>query len=272
MKVPNPVKNITIALLAVLVSAPSTVPATTLPFRPGLSIVSLNLAKETSTERILSEFRGVQALRDADVFLLQEVSQGLTGTCVASSLGSALGLHVAYSPAPSDPGLGLAILSRFPLRDVQIRNLKPYNLRFRTRTRFALMATADTPWGPLHLSDTHLDTRLNTADRLAQLEPVVRDSAAFPGSRVIAGDFNSNPFYWFKHVLPLPAVRSQAHGVNEFMKHNGFRSAFSKVATTFDYLGMGLDWIWLDGVHPVASRAFPLDFSDHHAVWTRVEF
>ena len=178
MKVPNPVKNITIALLAVLVSAPSTVPATTLPFRPGLSIVSLNLAKETSTERILSEFRGVQALRDADVFLLQEVSQGLTGTCVASSLGSALGLHVAYSPAPSDTGLGLAILSRFPLRDVQIRNLKPYNLRFRTRTRFALMATADTPWGPLHLSDTHLDTRLNTADRLAQLEPVVRDSAA----------------------------------------------------------------------------------------------
>ena len=104
-------------------------------------------------------------------FLLQEVSQGLAGTCVGSSLGSALGLPVAYSPAPSDTGLGLAILSRFPLRDVQIRNLKPYHLRFRTRTRFALMATADTPWGPLHLSDTHLDTRLNTADRLAQLEP-----------------------------------------------------------------------------------------------------
>jgi len=267
------VKKITIALLLILAPGPSTVPAVTVPSRPGLSIVTLNLAKEVSVDRILREFRGAPELRDADVFLFQEVSEDPTEQCVGSRLGSALGLHVAYSPtAPGDKDLGLAILSRFPLRDIHIRNLRPYDLRFRSRSRFALMATADTPWGPLRLHDTHLDTRLNTRDRLAQLEPVVSDSARFHGPRVVGGDFNSNSFYWVEHVLPVPFIRSQAHGVEEFMTRSGFRNALPKIATTFDYLGMDLDWIWLDGLRPVASRVIPMGFSDHHAVWTRVEF
>jgi endonuclease/exonuclease/phosphatase family metal-dependent hydrolase len=155
---------------------------------------------------------------------------------------------------------------------VQIRPLRSYNLVFHTRVRFALSATAETPWGPVRFSNAHLDTRINTADRLAQLAPVVRDSAAFQGRRVVAGDFNSNPFYWVDHVLPLPAIRSQAYGVEDFMTQQGFRTAIPESATTFDYLGMHLDWIWLDGLRATASRVIPLQFSDHHAVWTRVEF
>ena len=89
---------------------------------------------------------------------------------------------------------------------------------------------------------------------------------------MIAGDFNSNPFYWVDHILPLPSWRSQAVNVNGFMRSRGFVSAIPESATTFDYLGMHLDWIWTAGLQSTGYRVLPLKFSDHHAVWTRVEF
>lgn len=48
-------------------------------------------------------------------------------------------------------------------------------------------------------------------------------------------------------VLLLPALRSQAVAVDEFMRKQGFRSATPESATTFDYIGMHLDWIWMSG-------------------------
>ena len=212
-------------------------------------------------------------LRNADIFLLQEVKEESGTQCIASRLGAALGLHIAYSPeGPGVTDRGLAILSRFPLQEVQTRALTRFDLRFHSRSRFALSATAATPWGPVRLYNVHLDTRLNAADRLAQIQPVVRESARFAGRRIVAGDFNSNPFYWFESVLPLPAFHSQAVSVDAFMRSQGFRTAIPESATTFDFLGMHLDWIWMAGLRSGASQVLPLDFSDHHAVWTRVEF
>ncbi len=231
------------------------------------------MARETSAGRILREWSAAPQLRGADIYLLQEVKEEPGAPCIANRLGAAYGLHVAYSAeGPGVADRGLAILSRFPLRDIQIRSLKRFDLRFHSRNRFALSATAETPWGPLRLYDVHLDTRLNAADRLAQLEPVVHDSARFGGRRIVAGDFNSNPFYWVEHVLPVPALQSQAVAVDAFMKQQGFRTAIGESATTFDFLGMHLDWIWMAGLRSTGSQVFPLDFSDHHAVWTRVEF
>src|SRR5207237_8951209 len=127
--------------------------------------------------------------------------------------------------------------SRLPLRDVQTRPLRHYDLRFRSRSRIALAATAVTPWGPVRIFNTHLDTRLNTQERLKQLEPVVGDSAAFGGPGIIGGDFNSNSFHWLGHVLPVPALHSQAYGVHEFMQRERFQTALSTRDPTFDYLG-----------------------------------
>jgi endonuclease/exonuclease/phosphatase family metal-dependent hydrolase len=241
--------------------------------RPGISVVTLNMAKETGVDRILSEFRDVPALSGADVLLLQEVKQDANQKqCAAEQLAASLGLHVTYSPAgPGITDQGLAILSRFPLRDVKVRTLKAYDLGFHSRSRFALEATADTPMGDVRIFNAHLDTRLNTEDRLAQLEAVVRDSQGFHGRTIVGGDFNSNRFYWLGHVLPIPA-RPQARGVDDYMTRLGFRTPLPVAATTFDYLGMHLDWVWLGGLQPGPFRIYPLEFSDHHAVWTRVGF
>jgi endonuclease/exonuclease/phosphatase family metal-dependent hydrolase len=267
------VYSLTLALYAALLATPFARPAPETPARSSVTIVTLNMARETSADRILHEWAASPRLRGADIFLLQEVKEDQGKQCIANRLGSELRLHVAYSA--EGPGVldrGLAILSRFPLHDVQVRRLKQFNLRIKSRNRFALSATADTPWGPLRLYDLHLDTRVNTADRLAQLEPVVRDSARFASRRVVAGDFNSNPFYWIEHLLPLPAAHSQAAEVDRFMKGRGFQSAVSESQTTFDYLGLHLDWIWMTGLRCVGTDVVPLDFSDHHAVWSRLEF
>lgn len=240
---------------------------------PALTVVTLNMARETDAARVVREVQSVPAVRDAGILLLQEVTkppgepQG-----VAARLAAALDRRVAYAPAAPDVfDQGLAILSRYPLTDVRVRALKAYDLGFHSRKRFALAATAQTPWGAVRVFNTHLDTRLNARERLEQLDPVVRDGAAFNGPRIIGGDFNSNGFYWLFRLLPFPAIRPQSSDVQEFMSAAGFTSAVPP-QSTYDYLGMRLDWIWVGGLKVRSSQVYPLDFSDHHAVWTRVEF
>jgi endonuclease/exonuclease/phosphatase family metal-dependent hydrolase len=252
-------------------SVPVSVPA---PAASGISVVSLNTAKETDAGRITRELRASPELGRADILLLQEVKQA-AGEAQPSAVRVAdeLGLRVAYAPAASGVrDQGLAILSRYPLRDVRVIHLKPYDLRFHSRSRFALAATADSPWGPVRIVNAHLDTRLNGGERIEQLAPAVRESEAFSGPRIVGGDFNSNAFYWVARLLPVPAVHPQKQAIQNFMWRHGFTSALPANESTYDYLGLRLDWIWSHGLKAHASRVFPLDFSDHHAVWTRFSF
>ena len=138
---------------------------------------------------------------------------------------------------------------------------------YRSRSRFALSAVADTPWGPVRIVNTHLDTRINAAERLAQMEDAIRDLGTGPA--IVGGDLNSNWFYWIQHVLPIPA-RSQCRPLEAYMTKAGYQSAIPASLTTFDWLGQHLDWIWVRGLKPAASRVVPLKFSDHHASWSRV--
>src|SRR4051812_35257687 len=94
-----------------------------------ISVVTLNLAKETSAPRMAGELRSIPALRDADVFLLQEVAAGTAGP-----LGAAMGLHSAEAPESAGVrDVELAILSRYPLREVRLRSLGRYTLVFHSR-------------------------------------------------------------------------------------------------------------------------------------------
>lgn len=87
-----------------------------------------------------------------------------------------LGYFEAFAAAASDiHDQGLAVVSRYPICDVQIRRLKTCDLGSRSRTRFALAATVRTPWGDLRLWIVHLDTRINAAERVEQLQPVIEE-------------------------------------------------------------------------------------------------
>jgi endonuclease/exonuclease/phosphatase family metal-dependent hydrolase len=229
-----------------------------------MSVVTLNLAKEPSVAKMADELRSIPALRDADVFLLQEVAAGTAGP-----LGAALGLRVAEAPESAGAhDVELAILSRYPLRDVRLRSLGRYTLVFHSRLRYALTAVADTPGGAVRIVDTHLDTRINITDRLAQLDGAMAELPG--GAALVGGDFNSNPFFWIDHVVPLPALPPQSARVEQHMRGRGFESSIPRSATTFDYLAMHLDWIWLRGLRTTSWRVYPLKFSDHHACWARI--
>ena len=100
---PNPVKKITLSALTISLLSPLAIrrpaPAGTLPSPngPGMSVITLNMAKETDIDKIISELR---AFRDVDMLLLQEVKQDHgQRQCSAEQIAALLGLHVAYSPA-----------------------------------------------------------------------------------------------------------------------------------------------------------------------------
>jgi endonuclease/exonuclease/phosphatase (EEP) superfamily protein YafD len=240
--------------------------------RRTLSVVSLNMAKEADVGRIFKELGDHKSILDADVLLLQEVAKpSERAPSVADEIAGRLNRHVLFaSPEKLPTTLGVAIVSKYPLRDAHIRNLRRANLVFRTRSRVALAATVDTPVGPVRIAEAHLDTRINPEARADQIDPVVRDAEAFNGPAVIGGDFNTNDLLWFAAVVPIPAPGRQAAAVRRLMESHGFFTPFGPTGATFDHLGMELDWIYSNRLRPVSAAVQPLDFSDHHAI--RAEF
>ena len=236
----------------------------------GLSVVTLNIAMEVNPETILREWERTPAIRNADVFLLQEVIHfGGDRPNVAEKLAEKLRYHIVYAPEGRLPVInGLAIVSRYPLKDPWIRSLKTFNLHVRSRSRLALAATVQSPHGDIRVFNVHLDTRINGSDRVEQLRPVVDEALQFDGPALIGGDFNTNNNRWIGHLIPLPFAHIQTRAVQDLMLSSGFTTPFS--GPTHDFLSMRLDWVFLRGLQPKAHGIQQMRFSDHHALWTQL--
>jgi endonuclease/exonuclease/phosphatase family metal-dependent hydrolase len=232
-----------------------------------LCVVSLNLAKEPDARKVREDLEKAPC-ETVDVFLLQEVVHGKDEPSVAEQVGRDLGYSVAFHPAA--PGVfdqGLAILSRFPLSEPAVTPLKTYDLKFRSRQRFTLSTVVHTPVADLHLWNVHLDTRINPAERVEQLDPVLRAAAGADRPGLIGGDLNTNRFHWLGNVLPYPALDSHAERVRKAMGSIGFQTPFADGTPTFPFLRQQLDWLYVRSVSVVDSGTFPARYSDHHAIW-----
>jgi endonuclease/exonuclease/phosphatase family metal-dependent hydrolase len=235
-----------------------------------LSAVSLNMAKETDSNKVVQAIRTAQRLRDADLYLFQEVSDQSGKPSVADEAARKLGYSAAFAAAaPGVHDQGLAIVSRYPITRVQIKRLKTCDLRFRSRNRFSLAASVRTPWGDLRVWNVHLDTRVNSRERLDQLQPVIDDAARCAGPRLIGGDFNTNDLYWLGNVLPLPFGPAHSTAIRGAMKQHGFETPFADGLDTFPPFRRHLDWIFLSGLRALDSSVEPARFSDHNAIWVR---
>jgi endonuclease/exonuclease/phosphatase family metal-dependent hydrolase len=238
-----------------------------------IKLVSLNAARETDVRRILADVRGRESLSDTDVWLLQEaVNPAGSESRMIEDLASEMGLYFAYAAADIDEAgtaSGLAILSRYPMTDVQETPLPRYDLRFRSRCRIALAATIRASSGPLRLFNVHLDTRINSSDRLGQIRPVLQSAASVSGPVIVGGDFNTNNLHWFWNVLPLPFIQDQTGVIRRAFASDGFVSPMDKGGATFRVLGLplSLDWIFHKGMKTMQSGVESIGFSDHHAVW-----
>jgi endonuclease/exonuclease/phosphatase family metal-dependent hydrolase len=229
---------------------------------PHITVLTLNLAKVTEVEQIARE------LRPADIYLFQEVVK-VSGDVpsVAENIARKLGWNVQFGAAVSGATeSGIAVVSRFALRDTRVYKIEPVNLVFRSRQRALLAVTAETQAGPMRIVCAHLDTRINPVDRLKELAPAIEDGKRFPGPVLIGGDFNTNDMQWVSHVVPVPWPGWQAARVRDLMAQNGYHTPFVNRRATFDHLGMQLDWIFLKRLATIRADIVPIDFSDHHAL------
>ncbi|MGC5627568.1 endonuclease/exonuclease/phosphatase family protein [Georgenia sp. Z1344] len=204
----------------------STTPTGTAPARAGACALHPDHASLVAAGRAL-------AALDLDVVALQEVDRGqrrsryvdqarvlarMLGTSwwrlAAAEVGPRGGprLRPLVAPAVWQPGYGVALLSRLPVRawhawsfPAELRLLRPGHplaqggpvLRVgprvlrRDEARVALAAQIDAPGGPLAVAATHLSTRADAAR--AQLRTVTERLTALPGTHVLAGDLNLGP-------------------------------------------------------------------------------
>lgn len=239
-----------------------------------IRVVTFNIHYGRDLKRLEESLRTQPALRAADVILLQEIeSYPSEGSSRARQLAEALQLNYVYAPArrtPTGGTHGLAILSRFPLSAVEVLPLPQFDLGYNTRRRIALAATLEVAGQPLRVFNLHLDTRLNSADRLAQLRPVLEAARAQPAAAVvIAGDFNTNSFRWLRHVVPV-FLSDQAAAVDAGMKENGFDTPSAQSGSTSRrrLLKFRLDSLYTRGLSVRAAGVErSVDASDHLPVW-----
>jgi len=254
-------------LVAAPAAAPTIVRVVSFNVHYGDNIPALALAIQRNAE-----------LCSADVFLLQEIeSFPAEGASRTRKLAEALGLNYVYAPArlkeAGDGTHGLAVLSRFPLSEVEVIPIKQFNLGVNTRQRIALGVTLELGERRLRLYNVHLDTRINARQRTEQLQPVLEAARRHAiAQTVIGGDFNTNPLYWLLPVLPI--FRSnQAKAVDDHMEKRGYAIPFSDAGGTMKKWGgrFRVDSIYSRGLEVKAAAVEDgVVVSDHFPVW--VEF
>jgi endonuclease/exonuclease/phosphatase family metal-dependent hydrolase len=237
------------------------------------TVASLNVAGRARITDVLSAWVHDRAV---DVLLLQEVGDETDdGAAFIASLGQRLGLGFAYAPATrleNGHAQGLAIVSRYPLDEVSAHPLTQFHLRFRSRCRIALAATVTTPTGPVRLVNVHLDTRINSKHRVAQLRPAIDALDAFDGPRIVGGDFNTMNVRWLRTMWPLPFLQRQSKAVGASLSSLGFHTPFTAAPPTFRFLGLPqkLDWLYLKDLETLESGVDDVPLTDHRGVWARV--
>lgn len=247
------------------------------PRAPGpVTLASLNMAEETDYRQVLEEFHRSQTLADADVVLLQEVVHSDSRDGLLQGLSRELGMQAVFSsatePRPDGRVDGIALLSRYPIQSAGAFGLTAFNLNVRSRCRHALAATLAAPNGQsMQAFNVHLDTRINAENRIRQLQPVLEAAQGFQGPVVIGGDMNTNPNFWIKHLIPIPWMHDQHGPVDRLFASHGFATPMDGSVATHDMLGLRLDWIYLRGLAGAEWGVEDIDFSDHRAVWLRLD-
>lgn len=238
------------------------------------TIASLNLAGQARIGNVLAVWARE---RGVDVLLLQEVGdRAADGASFVAALSDRLGYHFAYAAAyrlGDTETQGLAILSRYPLDDLRTYPLRYHRLRFRSRCRIALAATVTTSDGPVRVMNIHLDTRINSRERVAQLAPVIEALDGVDGPQIIGGDFNTMNIRWFRTMWPFPYLQRQVAAVRTRLRGNGFNTPLTGGRPTFRFLGLPLrlDWLYLKRLEAVDWNVDTVRFTDHRAVWVRVK-
>jgi endonuclease/exonuclease/phosphatase family metal-dependent hydrolase len=237
-----------------------------------LRVVTYNVHFGDDVARLARALASDPEIRDADVLLLQEIESYL-GDRRAEALARQLGFDMVYAPArlKRDGTHGLALLSRYPIRDVEVMTLHRYELGWGTRRRVAMIATLDWNGLAVRVVNAHLDTRLTLDQRRAQILPVLERVADAPHV-VVGGDMNT--ISCLAALLPgvpicLPGL-SQGPAFDRYMRGLGFETPFARIGGTGP-LHQRLDAIFTRGFEVLAfDKADDVSVSDHVPLWAEL--
>jgi len=221
-----------------------------------------------------------------DILALQEADKGTAragGQHIAALLAESLnlsyihvgaGLPLGIKPkqrewwlnfeeqvAIDDSGdMGVALLSRLPLRDIERIDLPWHDCAW--RPRLAMAASLDFGNRTLRLFNVHIDPHGPLDNQHQQTEAVVELADQHDGPVVILGDFNT-------------LSKRKAIEIRKLLETKGYATPFPTNLPT--WRGAGLlrfhaDWIFVRGVR--AGRwgvARPLNVSDHWPIWIEIK-
>lgn len=243
-----------------------------------LRVVTYNVNTAADVDGIARALAGDPDLSRAGLLLLQEVeSYPVEGAARAARLAARLGLAYAYVPAREKAGgtHGLAILSAFPIDNLEVMVLPRADVPRTGHVRIAIQADVDVAGRVLHVVDLHLDTSMNVDERVVELRPAVIDQ---PDQVLVGGDFNTNDFAWADDTVPLLPVDSaldtrQAPVVDDFMGRLGYEAATADFGPTETMYGVEerMDSIYLRGLaHQGGAVVRRVTASDHWPIWMDV--
>lgn len=224
-----------------------------------IRILSLNAHRGKKLERIIDAFQSPQ-LALCDIILLQEIEEKFRLN-QAELLANRLGYDVSYLPARlTRRGThGLAILSRYPLSDVELLPLPRNERLISTRNRVAMGASVKVGFETIRVYNVHLDTHISVLKRKNQLYPVIRAANEHKDlPTIIAGDFNT--------FRPL-----HTSCLDEMLSESGFHSPFlsgSHYTAKFLFWRPQLDWIYTRNLLVTRAKVEQdSKCSDHRPLW-----
>jgi endonuclease/exonuclease/phosphatase family metal-dependent hydrolase len=247
------------------------------PTKPGVKIVTFNVHFGENIKAITAALTQNKNLSDADIIFLQEIEHHESETISrAEKLAHALGLRHSYIPAREIKAKGthgLAILSKYDLTKIETLALPMHSFFSRTQQRIAMTAIADIRGTRVTLANIHLDTRLNSAERIAQAKVLVDKLKKDPAQKIIVGgDFNMLPFYFYKS-LPV-FYHNQKRRLHQYFAQEGFSCHCENEGHTFKrgFIQFELDSIYTRNVKAMQCGVErSVKVSDHKPVWLDVD-
>lgn len=248
-----------------------------------MRIATFNVFYGKDPKAIATAIKANENLSKADVILLQEIEAHPHETKArALQIAELLNMRCIYTPAreSTERGVekagshGLAILSKEKIKEFEVIPLSYFNLRYRSRTRVAVNAILETGGQEIQICNVHLDNRLNIKDRITQINDVLQKLKSHRVQMVVmAGDFNTVPFFWLGRVIPI-FYSSQRKLFNRYLREQGFDTHLEEAGHTLahKFLKLSLDSIYTKGVK-VTNFGVERDLkvSDHWPIWVDVE-